>query len=521
MRKSNALLFMILFVIVTVSGSTTAASQTGASSEKPQPKVTEGKLLQRVAPVYPPDAKALRVSGVVALQAVIGKDGLLNSITVVSGPDLLRQAAIDCVKQWKYQPYLLGGEPVEVKTTLNIVFTLGDGVPPQQNQVAAQAPAEPLQSPPGSGQTHSGILAPVTPNSPPPQPLPNPSSVSVRNTRVFTESVSALRDVDFKNRAYELNGREVQVKGGVYKHQDSEGFEDITVRDIWFLTEPSDGSQFALVFMDDDSGSGSSNDKGVIQVFTVTRGRLQLVQELLFDEKANGVGARFDANSRRLTIRSRSDDGSPRCCPEYLDLAEFAWNGQGFVFNSVAKLSIKTGKVAGAADAQRDAEASARQEALREGILVDSPARALARRRYATLLESTLRGILRSNPGYDPSLVGLRVYTATPNPEHPLPPEVVRQDYRLTIETNGVTLPQDVTALLRNDRLNSQPKNLGFVEMVIQDTVGVHLGTILCAVGFQQNGAHPSYCMRENGVDIVQWDVYHQWPSDYVVHDEH
>jgi TonB family protein len=117
--------------------------QTDTSSDSQKPKLTEGKLLQRVAPVYPPDAKAAGVSGTVVLKAVIGKDGLLNSIRVVSGSSLLQQAAIDCVKQWKYQPYLLGGQPVEVETTLNIGFTLGDGTPSQQNQTSAQGSSEP------------------------------------------------------------------------------------------------------------------------------------------------------------------------------------------------------------------------------------------------------------------------------------------------------------------------------------------------------------------------------------------
>jgi TonB family protein len=180
-----------------------------------------------------------------------------------------------------------------------------------------------------------------------------------------------------------------------------------------------------------------------------------------------------------------------------------------------------------AAARQREGVANARQAAQREGILDDSPARGAARRQYAALLQSTLTQVLRSNPDYDPSLVGLRVYTSTPNLATPLPPEVVRQDYRLTIETNGVALPRDVTALLRNSSLNSQPRGLGFVEMAIQNTVGVQAGTIMCAVSFQQNGAHPAYCMlmgqrlTGNGSGetyySLGWKQYHSWPVDYVV----
>jgi protein TonB len=61
----------------------------------------------------------------VVLQAVISKTGTIENLRVVSGPPLLQQAALDAVKQWRYRPYLLNGEPIEVETTVNVVFTLG------------------------------------------------------------------------------------------------------------------------------------------------------------------------------------------------------------------------------------------------------------------------------------------------------------------------------------------------------------------------------------------------------------
>jgi peptidyl-prolyl cis-trans isomerase A (cyclophilin A) len=83
-----------------------------------------GMLISKVQPVYPIDAKKAGVSGTVVLSAVIGTDGIITELQVVSGPDLLRQAALDAVKQWRYRPYLLNDEPVEVRTTVNIIFTL-------------------------------------------------------------------------------------------------------------------------------------------------------------------------------------------------------------------------------------------------------------------------------------------------------------------------------------------------------------------------------------------------------------
>jgi protein TonB len=66
----------------------------------------------------------------VVLQATIGKDGLMENVRVVNGPPLLQQAALDAVRQWTYKPYLLNGEPVEVETTVNVVFAIP--APPQQ-----------------------------------------------------------------------------------------------------------------------------------------------------------------------------------------------------------------------------------------------------------------------------------------------------------------------------------------------------------------------------------------------------
>jgi protein TonB len=87
--------------------------------------VAVGMLIQKTQPVYPPIAKAARVSGTVVLQATISKSGMIEGLRVVSGPAMLQQAAMDAVKTWRYKPYLLNNEPVEVETTVNVIFTLG------------------------------------------------------------------------------------------------------------------------------------------------------------------------------------------------------------------------------------------------------------------------------------------------------------------------------------------------------------------------------------------------------------
>jgi peptidyl-prolyl cis-trans isomerase A (cyclophilin A) len=87
--------------------------------------VAVGLLVSKAPIVYPIDAKKAGVSGTVVLSAIIGRDGTVEDLQVVSGPEMLQQAALDSVKQWRSRPYLLNGEPEEVRTTINIIFTLG------------------------------------------------------------------------------------------------------------------------------------------------------------------------------------------------------------------------------------------------------------------------------------------------------------------------------------------------------------------------------------------------------------
>jgi peptidyl-prolyl cis-trans isomerase A (cyclophilin A) len=82
----------------------------------------EGLIVKKVAPIYPREARAAHVWGTVVLQAVIGTDGHVYDLQVTSGPEVLRQAAIDAVKQREYRPYLLDHVPVEASTTIKVVF---------------------------------------------------------------------------------------------------------------------------------------------------------------------------------------------------------------------------------------------------------------------------------------------------------------------------------------------------------------------------------------------------------------
>jgi protein TonB len=87
--------------------------------------VEAGLLIQKTIPQYPPMGVAMRVEGTVVLAATISKSGTIENLHATSGPALLQQAALDAVKTWRYRPYLLDGQPVEVETTVNVIFTLG------------------------------------------------------------------------------------------------------------------------------------------------------------------------------------------------------------------------------------------------------------------------------------------------------------------------------------------------------------------------------------------------------------
>src|SRR6266851_3447285 len=106
----------------------------GGAPPPPKPKQTgplrvggnvqAARIVNRVQPVYPPLARQTRISGTVRLHAIIGKDGAIQQLEVMSGHPLLQQAALDAVRQWRYQPTLLNGDAVDVDTTIDVIFSL-------------------------------------------------------------------------------------------------------------------------------------------------------------------------------------------------------------------------------------------------------------------------------------------------------------------------------------------------------------------------------------------------------------
>ena len=104
----------------------TAGNQPGSRPQRVRVSqgVTQGMVISKVPPSYPADAKAARIQGSVVIAVIIGKEGNVQNERLISGHPLLAPAAMDAVKQWKYRPYLLNGNAVEVDTQVRVNFAL-------------------------------------------------------------------------------------------------------------------------------------------------------------------------------------------------------------------------------------------------------------------------------------------------------------------------------------------------------------------------------------------------------------
>jgi TonB family protein len=126
-----------------------AAAQANPPEIELPPDTSQGLLIYRVPPTYPPLALQARVQGTVVLQVLIAKDGTVQDLNVISGHPMLIHAAVDAVKQWRYRPYQVDGELFMVKTTVSVNFELS--APPAQDQPTPQA----TNRSPASGESSS------------------------------------------------------------------------------------------------------------------------------------------------------------------------------------------------------------------------------------------------------------------------------------------------------------------------------------------------------------------------------
>lgn len=153
---------MKLVLLATALAATGTAFGQAAPVVPPVPKhapiriagaVEAGMLIAKVQPKYPPEALAQHIGGTVVIHAIVSQEGLVESAEAVTGPSPLRSSAVDAVKQWRYRPYLLNGEPVPVDTTVVVNFNLD----------APASPPAAVVVPPGSNnteeQTRTGAVA--------------------------------------------------------------------------------------------------------------------------------------------------------------------------------------------------------------------------------------------------------------------------------------------------------------------------------------------------------------------------
>ena len=114
---------VIGFVIGLLLYSMTARSEQGRGCRPIAPQ-QPATLCGYVAPLYPPEAKAAGIEGTVEVFAQINKSGKVNWVRVVSGPEPLRQAAVDAVEYWVYRPYYIGRSPTGFRSVINVKFTI-------------------------------------------------------------------------------------------------------------------------------------------------------------------------------------------------------------------------------------------------------------------------------------------------------------------------------------------------------------------------------------------------------------
>jgi TonB family protein len=153
--------------------------------------------------VYPEIAQAAHVQGAVVLHAVISKTGDVENLSVISGPPMLTSAAIEAVKQWRYKPYLLNGQPMEVETTVNVNFTYGgDGAatPSPEGSSAARPPIFMSGTPPASPgrplRVSAGVAAGMAISMPQPVYPQDAKAAHIQGTVVLHALISKTGEIE-------------------------------------------------------------------------------------------------------------------------------------------------------------------------------------------------------------------------------------------------------------------------------------------------------------------------------------
>lgn len=172
--------YLVAALLLLIGFTSLAASQVTPQRVRASESIMQALVIRKVAPHYPPLARQARIQGLVIMKVQISKTGDVENIQLFSGHPILAPSAIEAVKQWKYKPYLLNGEPVEVETNVTVNFTLPDkppvegvvgdmpgGLPDAEKSGFAPQPAVPGRVRVPSGVEQGLVTTKVPPQYPP------------------------------------------------------------------------------------------------------------------------------------------------------------------------------------------------------------------------------------------------------------------------------------------------------------------------------------------------------------------
>jgi hypothetical protein len=156
--------------------------------------------------------------------------------------------------------------------------------------------------------------------------------------QVSTDSVEypvqadSLKTLHFKELKYLLGKKWIQLQNGTYSDKYTIGSTDVSLEDFWLFDLRDGAPRHALVSIYSINCGGSCSPEGYALLFTIRSGKLVQTQEFYYDSQAPGTGVSFDATSNKLTITGRSDDSTPNCCPQNLDVVTYEWKESRFKF---------------------------------------------------------------------------------------------------------------------------------------------------------------------------------------------
>jgi TonB family protein len=192
---------LAVFLLLTCLATTAASQDPAPERVHVANEAMRGLLIKRVAPNYPPLARQARIQGTVMLNAVINKSGDVEDLLLISGHPMLAPAAIFAVKQWKYQPYQINGEPIDVETNIQVNFRLSDS----PSGIVGDMP----------GGAPPGTVGSILTNTPPPATDPDtPHPAIPQRVRVSAGVESSLMRIRV-NPEYPPDARTQGIQGVV------------------------------------------------------------------------------------------------------------------------------------------------------------------------------------------------------------------------------------------------------------------------------------------------------------------